>query len=192
MFSIAVDVLASCNVIVLTNIVGFGIRIMLRFNSAKALEAIPHLNKMSLSNIDIAKVASASANDYPLLEYVKTLNKPVVASTGGLRMDEVDRLVFTFKDLSKEFVLMHCVSIYPCPSDKLNMNQITNFKNRFNDLRVGFSTHENQDDYLPVALATSLGATLFEIAYAPALTFVSSPTPGDMIRFVIPRLLADQ
>jgi len=113
-------------------------------------------------DIDIAKIASASANDYPLLEYVKTLNKPVVASTGGLRMDEVDRLVFTFKDLSKEFVLMHCVSIYPCPSDKLNMNQITNFKNRFNGLRVGFSTHENQDDYLPVALATSLGASLFE------------------------------
>lgn len=113
-------------------------------------------------NVDIIKVASASANDYPLLKRIVKSQKPVVASTGGLRSEEVDRLVFNFSGEVPEFILMHCVSIYPCPSEKLNLRQITYFKERYENLRIGFSTHEDQDDYFPVSLATALGATAFE------------------------------
>jgi len=37
--------------------------------------------------------------------------------------------------------------------------------------------------------AEMLGALLFEIAYAPALTFLATPTAGDLIRLVLPHQL---
>lgn len=112
--------------------------------------------------IDIIKIASVSANDYPLIEKVIEAGKPVVASTGGLRMDEIDRLVFAISGNVPSFTLMHCVSIYPCANELLNLNQITNFKKRYSDIQIGFSTHEDPDTDIPVILSTALQATAFE------------------------------
>lgn len=39
--------------------------------------------------------------------------------------------------------------------------------------------------------AEVLGALLFEIAYAPALTFLSSPTAGDLVRLILPAQLGE-
>ena len=113
-------------------------------------------------DVDYIKIASVSANDYPLIERVLQAKKPVVASTGGLRMDEIDKLVFLFKDNVPNFTLMHCVSIYPCAIEDLNLNQILNFTQRYQGITIGFSTHEDPDTDIPVMLSTALGAKVFE------------------------------
>lgn len=113
-------------------------------------------------DIDYIKIASVSANDYPLIERILKAGKPVVASTGGLRMDEIDRLVFAIIGKVPNFTLMHCVSIYPCANEFLNLNQITNFIQRYSDLDIGFSTHEDPDTDIPVIISTALGAKAFE------------------------------
>jgi N-acetylneuraminate synthase len=112
--------------------------------------------------VDYIKIASVSANDYPLITRVLQANKPVVASTGGLRMDEIDKLVFMFKGHVPDFTLMHCVSIYPCAIEDLNLNQIMNFSQRYQGIRIGFSTHEDPNTDIPVMLSTALGAKAFE------------------------------
>ena len=43
--------------------------------------------------LDIIKIASCSADDRPLIEKVARVNKPVVVSTAGLRIDDIDWLV---------------------------------------------------------------------------------------------------
>jgi len=58
--------------------------------------------------------------------------------------------------------LMHCVALYPTPGDKLRLNQIEQLKNRFPDVTVGFSTHENPDNYSAIQIAYAKGARLFE------------------------------
>jgi sialic acid synthase SpsE/mannose-6-phosphate isomerase-like protein (cupin superfamily) len=113
-------------------------------------------------DVDYIKIASVSANDYPLIARVLQANKPVVASTGGLRMDEIDKLVFLFKGNVPDFTLMHCVSIYPCAIEDLNLNQILNFTQRYQDIKIGFSTHEDPNTDIPVMLSTALGAKAFE------------------------------
>ncbi len=112
--------------------------------------------------IEIIKIASCSAVDWPLLEKVAAARLPVVASTAGLNMDKIDRLVSFFESKKVHFALMHCVALYPTPLAKLELNQIRLLRERFPQVPVGFSTHEDPDNYIPVRLAYALGASLFE------------------------------
>jgi len=112
--------------------------------------------------ITIIKVASCSAADWPLLEKIAAANRPVVASTAGLSMNKIDRLVSFFETRNVNFALMHCVALYPTPLEKLELNQIKLLNERFPQVPVGFSTHEDPDSLIPVRLAYALGARLFE------------------------------
>ena len=112
--------------------------------------------------IEIIKVASCSAADRPLLDRIARANHPVIASTAGLGMPQIDRLVSFFETREVDFALMHCVAIYPTPNEKLNLNQIDLLKRRFPHVPIGFSTHENPDDYNPVRIACAKGAEIFE------------------------------
>jgi N-acetylneuraminate synthase len=112
--------------------------------------------------LDIIKVASCSADDRPLLKKVASAGKPVVVSTGGLRTEEIDWLVNFLECERVSFALMHCISIYPTPDDKLQLNQIGAFVNRYRGIPVGWSTHENQDNFDAIQIAYARGARLFE------------------------------
>lgn len=113
-------------------------------------------------NLDYIKIASASSNDYPLIEKISKAKKSVIASTAGLRIDEIDNLVFRLKSQVPSLTVMHCVAIYPCTDDELRMNQIQLIRKRYHGIEVGFSTHERRDSLSPVVIATVLGATVFE------------------------------
>lgn len=111
---------------------------------------------------DVLKVASCSAKDWPLLEEVANANLPVVCSTGGLTIEDIDNLVSFFQHRAVDFALMHCVSIYPTPDDMLNLNQIRFLCERYPNVPIGWSTHEDPSDTVPVQIALTQGAQLFE------------------------------
>jgi N-acetylneuraminate synthase len=111
---------------------------------------------------DVLKVASCSAKDWPLLEEIANAGKPVIFSTGGLHIEDIDNLASFLQHRGVEFAIMHCVSIYPTPDHRMNLNQIRALKNRYPDICVGWSTHERPEDSVPVQMAVALGADLFE------------------------------
>jgi N-acetylneuraminate synthase len=111
---------------------------------------------------DILKVASCSSTDWPLIEAVAAANKPVIFSTGGIEIEQIDDLVSFIAHRNIDAALMHCVSIYPTPEDKLNLANIAMLKARYPQLVIGWSTHEDQDDVAPVQMALALGAGMFE------------------------------
>jgi len=111
---------------------------------------------------DILKVASCSAKDWPLLEKMADTNLPVVFSTGGLQLGNIDDLASFFGHRGVDFAIMHCVSIYPIPSDKFNLNEIDVLRQRYPNQVIGWSTHENPDDTVPVQIAVAKGAQMFE------------------------------
>ena len=113
-------------------------------------------------DIEVVKVASCSASDHPLLERITEINRPVIVSTAGLTLSQIDRLVSFLDYKSVNFALMHCVALYPTPEDKLRLNRIDLLKNRFPDVAIGFSTHENPDNYSAIQIAYAKGARLFE------------------------------
>jgi N-acetylneuraminate synthase len=113
-------------------------------------------------DFDVIKVASCSGKDWPLLEKVADSGKPVIFSTGGLTIRDIDNLVSFFQHRGVHFAIMHCVAIYPTPDQNMNLNQIGQLRNRYPGIHVGWSTHESPNDMTPVQLAVALGAELFE------------------------------
>ncbi len=122
-------------------------------------ESVPIILDM---DFDIIKVASCSAKDWPLLEEIACSSKPVIASTGGLTLDDIDNMVSFFGHRGIQLALMHCVSIYPIPTKDFHLNHIDTLKDRYKDIVIGWSTHENQDEIAPVQIAVAKGAKMFE------------------------------
>lgn len=112
--------------------------------------------------IDIVKVASASFTDWPLLERVAKLDKPVVASTATATLEDMDAVVSFFQHRARRLTLMHCVAEYPTPGDQLRLNQIDVLRARYPGVRIGYSTHEDPAATTPVMIAIAKGATVFE------------------------------
>ena len=97
-------------------------------------------------------------------QYLK--KKPLTVVTPGSQtrrfthiFDTVSICYEAFKKNKCKFILMHCVSTYPCPIEKLNLNMIITLRNKFK-CEVGYSGHETG---LTVSLAAAaLGASSIE------------------------------
>jgi sialic acid synthase SpsE/mannose-6-phosphate isomerase-like protein (cupin superfamily) len=111
---------------------------------------------------DAIKIASCSFTDWPLLERIAQTELPIIASVGGVTLNDIDRVVSFFENRNKNFSLMHCVAEYPTPDDLLNLNQIDFLRSRYPNVPVGFSTHERPDLLDAVKIAAAKGATSFE------------------------------
>ena len=111
---------------------------------------------------DIIKIASCSFTDWPLLEKITQTDKPIIASTGGVKLEDIDKVVSFLQHRNKKFAIMHCVGQYPTPADQLQLNQISLLKERYPEVTVGFSTHESPDNFEAVKLAVAKGAGIFE------------------------------
>ena len=113
-------------------------------------------------DFDIIKIASCSFTDWPLLERISRADKPVIASTAGIPLQDIDRVVDFLEHRKKDFALMHCVAQYPTPAARLQLNQIDLLKSRYPQVRVGYSTHESPGEMDSVKVAIAKGATIFE------------------------------
>ena len=114
------------------------------------------------SNSDLLKVASCSANDWPLLTRISQSNISVVASTGGLKVSDIDNLVSFLRHKGTNFSLMHCISVYPTKPEDCNILFIRALKERYPNISIGWSTHEPPENNDIVIAALAVGADLLE------------------------------
>ena len=113
--------------------------------------------------VDILKVASCSAMDWPLLERIAAAGKPVVCSTGGKSIHDIDKIVSFFEHrYVEDLALLHCVALYPTPAAHVQMKFMQRMQQRFRHLPVGYSGHEAPDDLDVVKAAIALGARVLE------------------------------
>lgn len=112
--------------------------------------------------IDIIKIASCSADDWPLLQKIIATQKPVIASTGGLNLAQIDNLVSFLSRRDNNFAILHCVGIYPSPNETLNLNFMKKLIRRYPTVPIGYSGHETPDNTDVIKIAIALGAGIFE------------------------------
>ena len=122
----------------------------------------PSVDRIEEMAFDVIKIASCSFTDWPLLERIVQTEKPIIASTAGATLDEIDKVVSFFQNRQKEFALLHCVGEYPTQIDALNLNQIDLLKKRYPGVAVGYSTHEEPDNIESIQIAIAKGAGIFE------------------------------
>lgn len=113
--------------------------------------------------VQIIKIASSDLNDWILIEKIATTRKPVIVSTGGSSLKDIDDLVTFFDHRSIPLAINHCVSVYPSEKNELELNQIDFLKNRYPGHVIGFSTHErNENIEDAIMMAYAKGARTFE------------------------------
>ena len=110
-------------------------------------------------NFKLNKVPSAMITNLEFLISVAKQKKLTFISTGMCRMIDIKNAVKIFKKHNCKFILMHCVSLYPCPEEKLNLNMIKTLQKKFN-CDVGYSGHETSVS--PSIYAYMLGAKSIE------------------------------
>ena len=129
---------------------------ILWFASAWDIESQKFLKKF---NLKYNKVASAMLTNLRLIDEIAKEKKPTFISTGMSTINDIKKTVNIFKKEKCKFILMHCVSTYPCPEEKLNLNMILTLQQKFK-CDVGYSGHEASVS--PSIFAYLLGANYIE------------------------------
>ncbi len=122
----------------------------------------PSVDVIDGQGLDIIKIASCSFADWPLLERIVRSDKPVIASTAGASLEDIDRVASFLAHRGKDFALLHCIGEYPTPDERIQLSQVDVLRQRYPNVRIGFSTHEQPDHTDIVKLAVAKGVTLFE------------------------------
>ncbi|MDD3140904.1 MAG: N-acetylneuraminate synthase family protein [Lachnospiraceae bacterium] len=112
--------------------------------------------------IDIIKIASCSALDWPLLTKAAQSKKPLIISTGGKTLSDIDKIYNFFTHKECDFAFLHCVAEYPAPIEGLQLDFIDRMNKRYRDTVIGYSGHENPDDNIVPMLAIAKGAKILE------------------------------
>lgn len=112
--------------------------------------------------IDILKIASCSAIDWPLLEKVASVNKPVIISTGGKSFSDMDKIYNFLTHRNVDFAMLHCVGLYPVGYEYVQLNCIDKMKNRYPNIAIGYSGHEDPKDFSIAQMAIAKGACILE------------------------------
>jgi len=107
--------------------------------------------------VEVYKVSSGDITNYILLRHIASKGKKVIVSTGASDVDEIDKVLDIFDH--GQVVLLHCVSLYPTPVDKVNLLSIKFLKDRYK-CPVGYSDHTIGSD---ISLAAAImGADIIE------------------------------
>lgn len=106
------------------------------------------------------KVASGDLTHLPLLEHIAGKGKPMIVSTGGANLGEVEEAINTIKNRqNNRIVLTHCVSNYPTKVEDANIRAMITLRDAFH-LPVGYSDHSLGS--LVSLAAVALGACIIE------------------------------
>lgn len=107
------------------------------------------------------KIASGDLTNTPLLAYVAKMGVPIILSTGGGTLEDIDRAVDVVTKHTSDLAILHCTAAYPVHDfAELNLRVIPALRTRYSDFQIGWSGHDN--GIAMSVLAYSLGARLIE------------------------------
>jgi N-acetylneuraminate synthase len=106
------------------------------------------------------KIASGEINNLSLLQRIIATELPILLSTGMSPLDEIDVLVGKLQRHKIPFAVLQCTSVYPCPPEKIGLNMIPFFRERYG-CAVGLSDHSGA--IYPGLAAATLGCDVLEI-----------------------------
>jgi sialic acid synthase len=106
------------------------------------------------------KLASGDLRNTPLQRHVASFGKPIFLSTGGGTIEDVDRAVETILPLNDRLCVLQCTAAYPAQAEDLNLNVIPALRDRYPELVIGLSDHQN--GIAMAVVAYMLGARVIE------------------------------
>ena len=132
-------------------------RELLFLSSPFSVEAVELLTRVGVA---AWKVASGEVNNTPMFERMAETGLPILLSTGMSPLSEIDAAVDRVKARNLPLVVLQCTSAYPCPPEKVGLNLIPFFRERYG-CAVGLSDHSGT--IYPGLAAATLGIEALEV-----------------------------
>lgn len=110
-------------------------------------------------NVKYHKVASAMITNKKLLVKIAKQKKLTFISTGMSTYKDIDAALKIFKKYKCKYLIMHSVSVYPCPDELLNLKMIKILGKKYKS-NIGYSGHESS--IIPSLIAAAFGAKAIE------------------------------
>lgn len=101
-------------------------------------EAADRLHAMG---VPAFKIGSGECNNYPLLDHVARLGKPIILSTGMNDLPAIRKAAAVIRRRGAPLALLHCTSMYPTPYEKVRLGAIEDLRKSFPGVPVGLSDH---------------------------------------------------
>lgn len=127
------------------------------FSTPFSREAV---DRLSHWNMPAFKIGSGECNNYPLVEYIARLGKPVILSTGMNTVESIGKSVEIFRKASIPYALLHTTNLYPTPNRLLRLGALAQLRSAFPDAVFGLSDHSQSNSACTAAVA--LGARILE------------------------------
>jgi sialic acid synthase len=106
------------------------------------------------------KLASGDLRNLPLIRHVATFQKPVIISTGGATLEDVQRAHDIFLAINPQLAILQCTASYPTEPEEMNLRVIETFRSRFPSAVIGLSDHYN--GIAMASVAYMIGARIIE------------------------------
>lgn len=126
-------------------------------SSPFSVEAVELLKRVGVA---AWKVASGEINDTPIFERMAETGLPFLISTGMSPLSEIDAAVEWLKLRNLPLIVLQSTSAYPCPPEKVGLNLIPFFRDRYG-CDVGLSDHSGT--IYPGLAAATLGIAVLEV-----------------------------
>ncbi|WP_317175601.1 N-acetylneuraminate synthase [Adhaeribacter swui] len=128
-------------------------------STAFDLESIDLLNDLG---IDIFKIPSGEITNFPYLQKIGSLQKPVILSTGMANLAEIEAALEVLENAGTNrahITVLHCNTEYPTPMPDVNLKAMLSIGQAF-QVPVGYSDHTLGIE-VPIA-AVAMGAVCIE------------------------------
>jgi len=115
------------------------------------------------------KIMSGDLTFPETIKAAAATGKPVLLSTGGGTLAEIERAVDWVREtigdaaLAERLAILHCVSAYPTPMAEANLTAISTMAAHFAPVAVGYSNHVIGPE--AVIAAVALGAQVVEVHF---------------------------
>jgi N-acetylneuraminate synthase len=130
---------------------------LLFLSSPFSVEAVELLTQVGVA---AWKIASGELSSTPMFERIAATRLPLLLSTGMSSFAEIDQAVQQIKNAKLPLAVMQCTSAYPCPPEKVGLNLLQLFRERY-QCAVGLSDHSGT--IYPGLAAATLGIEVLEV-----------------------------
>jgi N,N'-diacetyllegionaminate synthase len=130
---------------------------LLFLSSPFSIEAVELLERVGVA---AWKVASGEVSNVAMLDRMLATGLPMLLSSGMSDLAELDAAMARITAAGVAAGVMQCTTAYPCPPEKVGLNLVTEFRERYGSA-TGLSDHSGT--IWPGVAAATLGAELLEI-----------------------------
>jgi N,N'-diacetyllegionaminate synthase len=126
-------------------------------SSPFSVEAAKMLSRIG---VQTWKVASGEVSNSQLFDYLIETRLPIILSTGFSSLMEIDTAMSRIKSANISCAITQCTSMYPCPPEKVGLNLIPVYRQRY-ECAVGLSDHSGT--IFPGLAAAAMGIEVLEV-----------------------------